>query len=562
MGIFSYNLSKKAERQAGGKTVLQSIVDLDPKGLKAALKRGDSLDILSEQDDEEYLNAHIHLNFFPESDELEGAKEARAKLDRGSEILRILAENGFVMPGTVNDKFSLVKMKVVESDTEYRVYYDVIDGALWLAHSPEALKAMIAEGSNIDLKDSAGRTALHYIASYPDEYFRPDEMVRILLENGAKILDTDRSLSALLCAAYALQKNAIAARIFRLLIEYGATDSDEDIRRYADVDELSDIYEDELHRSAFVEEMIRLMHGESKLTPSELDLIVASYVGDFQTVREILKREPNININVQTQDRKYTPLMFAAYSLDIKTIRTLLKAGAAPNIQDSLGRTALGEAVISGCDIHIAELFVKYGADPDIKDINGETPYTRIFSDLGGIFPDDLNIALLFLSCGVNVDSPDQFGATPLILCTSNTDYWSNMMVTGVLIPNGANVNAQDSDGQTALMHMAQLRYMFSYAENNIIRALLNAGADTSIEDNEGNTALSIFLHNMRVKNAKEILPLLMNNGVYLGSNVESDYDKNDDYVKLMRALHYYDVEGLRKLIDEDRIDNLDQVGF
>ena len=63
---------------------MQSIVDLDPKGLNAALKRGDSLDILSEQDDEEYLNAHIHLNFFPESDELEGAKEAHAKLNRGA----------------------------------------------------------------------------------------------------------------------------------------------------------------------------------------------------------------------------------------------------------------------------------------------------------------------------------------------------------------------------------------------------------------------------------------------------------------------------------------------
>lgn len=113
----------------------------------------------------------------------------------------------------------------------------------------------------------------------------------------------------------------------------------------------------------------------------------------------------------------------------------------------------------------------------------------------------------------VDINQENQQGFTPLILAVYN----NSLEATQFLIKNGANVNAQDKSGNTALMgaifkghkdlvailinakaninqvngnNASALIFGATFGKAAIIKMLLNAGADKTIKDNTGKTAL------------------------------------------------------------------------
>ena len=73
-----------------------------------------------------------------------------------------------------------------------------------------------------------------------------------------------------------------------------------------------------------------------------------------------------------------------------------------------------------------------------------------------------------------------------------------------VLIEKGANVNAKDDDGDTALAYAA-----IRGASVNVIKELLNAGADVNIKNKGGKTAVVLA----REQGKHEIVELLTQAG-------------------------------------------------
>jgi len=80
--------------------------------------------------------------------------------------------------------------------------------------NPDNVEEMLAQGARIDMRDAAGKTALHFAAAYGHL-----AVMRVLLDNGADIDDQtyDAKLTPLHMAAH--HRKAAAAK---LLVEKGA----------------------------------------------------------------------------------------------------------------------------------------------------------------------------------------------------------------------------------------------------------------------------------------------------------------------------------------------------
>lgn len=94
----------------------------------------------------------------------------------------------------------------------------------------------------------------------------------------------------------------------------------------------------------------------------------------------------------------------------------------------------------------------------------------------------DITTVQAMLDNGADVNARDEDGATALILaaCTGRDE------VLEILLDNGADVNAQEKDGNTALMMAA------FFGDVSTLQLLLDTGADIDIKAKDGATALTL----------------------------------------------------------------------
>lgn len=137
-------------------------------------------------------------------------------------------------------------------------------------------------------------------------------------------------------------------------------------------------------------------------------------------------------------------LNWAAAGDDPRTVQDLLKAGAAVNLKDKNGRTALFAAV-NNKKLANVKIILDAGANPNIRAIDtGDTPLT---SQL--YFREDASeLVRLLLSKGADPNIGNKFGRTPLILAS----FGQPASVIQELIRAGANISAQAENGDTALI--------------------------------------------------------------------------------------------------------------
>lgn len=160
-----------------------------------------------------------------------------------------------------------------------------------------------------------------------------------------------------------------------------------------------------------------------------------------ENIRLLLRAGANVNARTKGS---MTPLLEAAQMYaDLTTLKVLLQAGAAINVQDSKDNTALKYSLrMAISDEQVATFLLQHGANPNLADSDGDTPMIQAIS--AGHAPNFLTF----------------------------------------LVTHGAKLNAQDKAGQTALMVAAGLQ------DTDSIARLLLLGADTTIKDKDGATAL------------------------------------------------------------------------
>lgn len=162
--------------------------------------------------------------------------------------------------------------------------------------------------------------------------------------------------------------------------------------------------------------------------------------------------------NTETRDNLgVTPLMRAVDQLEPLT--ALINAKANPNAQSQGGLSALWIASgkhdgdVAVCPLAVAML-LKADANPKLASEEGETPLMRACKNLRHLQPE------------------------------------IPMSIARQLITAGADVNAKDRKGNTALMHAARLR--LDRGGQEIIQLLIDFGADKTLRNNEGKTAEEI----------------------------------------------------------------------
>jgi uncharacterized protein len=205
----------------------------------------------------------------------------------------------------------------------------------------------------------------------------------------------------------------------------------------------------------------------------------------------------------------------AGQARDVLAINAFLDGGINPNAQDADGRTILISAAAHG-DLDIVNVLLSRGVDLNVKDRRG---YTALSHAVEAMYEDVVDALLTHPDLDPNAKG---LNARPVLLAYVWRD---NQERVEKLLAHGADVNAQDADGDTALHGAAQtgnieimqrllekgadpnvknkqggtpLMWAAVYGHQDSARLLLSRGADASLKDNDGITAAEWAARNKR----------------------------------------------------------------
>lgn len=190
-----------------------------------------------------------------------------------------------------------------------------------------------------------------------------------------------------------------------------------------------------------------------------------------------------------------TQLLRAAANNDDEQVRDLLARGADIETRDDLGRTPLVAATKARASA-AAHALIDAGADVNAKDDLQDSAY--LYAGAEGI--DD--ILELTLTHGADVRSVNRYGGTALIPASEH----GHISTVRRLIAAGVDVNHINTPKWTAL-HEAIVYGDGSPRYRQVVTALLDAGADPSIRDGAGRTALD----NAQRRGQTDIVTILRN---------------------------------------------------
>jgi len=193
-------------------------------------------------------------------------------------------------------------------------------------------------------------------------------------------------------------------------------------------------------------------------------MIAAGRPGGFPIVKLLLDRGANPN-PTKNPPGESSPLIQAALAADPDSMQLLMSRGA--DAKKEAGGVALGMALTRSC-AKCADLLVKTDLDKDA--------YT--FSLLNIATFADANTVRLMLDHGADVNAVDPFGRTALIYAAAS-DLLSADVVQ-LLIEHGADINAKSGHAQSRDTGLTSLDLAKLLGQTPVVDALLKAGATGS----------------------------------------------------------------------------------
>lgn len=228
-------------------------------------------------------------------------------------------------------------------------------------------------------------------------------------------------------------------------------------------------------------------------------VVAAARRNDLGAIRALVAAKADVKA---TEGDGASALTWAAYHSNIDAVRVLLAAGAPVNVANRYGVTPLLQAARNG-DLPIIEALLKAGADVQTTQSEGETPL------MAAAAAGSVEAVRLFLARGANVNAMEQAANQTALMWAANEGHTD---VVNVLLEGGANPNATGkvtglprvqggiaggrmwtdytSGGLTSLMFAAR------QGHGDVIRRLMDAGADANVANPDGLTALILAVIN------------------------------------------------------------------
>ena len=325
-------------------------------------------------------------------------------------------------------------------------------------------RLLIAQGADVNYKDHTQQSA--YLIATSEGYL---ELLEITLDNGADVGSLDSFNGTGLIRAAERGHADVVGRLLQTDIE---------------VNHINNLGWTALHEAIILgdgdqraHDTVRLLiaGGADVQIPSQRDGAVPLDMAASRGQNDIAATI-QLALDAQPTSDPDSVLLAAVDSGDADRAVLAIGAGADIEIRDTKLRTPL---LVASANDHtaVARVLVALGADPDALDDRHDTPW--LVTGVTG----SVEMAEILLDARPDLAILNRFGGTSLIPASErgHLDYVQRVVQTDI------DINHVNDLGWTALME-AVLFGQGSATHQDIIRVLLDAGADPTIADADGTT--------------------------------------------------------------------------